>query len=421
MTRELETSYFVDEQYDMTHLQIEEPLIILLLGLLLIGFLLINSAARNLRIPALIGFILLGFLIRALDSVVPILSRPVLSFLDVLGKIGVIVLLFRIGLESDLMGLVEKLRSAAVVWIVSVLGSGFLGFGAAYWLLSQPFLPSLFVGIALTATSVGVSLGVWIETGRHDTPTGALLLDVVELDDISGVIMMAILFGLTPMLAAGSNSDIGTAELLSTAGFVLLKLAAFLLAGYLFLKYLERPFTRFVSRAGRGPLAMLTMVGVTFVISALAGLLGFSVAIGAFFAGIIFSQDREAVRMEGSFENLYHFFMPFFFIWIGISISPSAVSRSLGTGAILLLAAVGGKFLSSWLPSLRVASSQDAVLIGVSMIPRAEVSMIIMQHGLRNEAIGIGEELFGGMLLVVLATCLLVPLLLRRLMGSEEG
>lgn len=404
----------------MTHLQIEEPLIILLLGILLIAFLLINGAAKNVRIPALIGFILLGFLIRAIDSVVPILSRPLLSFLDVLGKIGVIVLLFRIGLESDVIGLVEKLRSATVVWIVSVLGSGFLGFGAAYWLLSQPFLPSLFVGIALTATSVGVSLGVWTETGRHDTPTGEFLLDVVELDDISGVIMMAVLFGLTPMLASGSISEVGPAELLSTAGIVLLKLAAFLLGGYLFLKYLERPFTRFVSRANRGPLAMLTMVGVTFVISAFAGLLGFSVAIGAFFAGVIFSQDREAVRMEGSFENLYHFFMPFFFIWIGLSISPSAVSGTLGTGAILLGAAVVGKFLFSWLPSLPVASSHDAMLIGVSMIPRAEVSMIIMQHGLRNEAIGIGEELFGGMLLVVLATCLLVPLLLRRLMSREE-
>ena len=266
-----------------------------------------------------------------------------------------------------------------------------------------------------------MSLGVWTETGRHKTPTGELLLDVVELDDISGVIMMAILFGLTPMLAGGSISEVGTVDLLSTAGFVMLKLAAFLLVGYLFLKYLERPFTRFVGRAGRGPLAMLTMVGATFVISAVAGLLGFSVAIGAFFAGIVFSQDREAVRMEGAFENLYHFFMPFFFIWIGLSISPSAMSGSLGTGAVLLLAAVGGKFLFSWLPSLPVASSHNAMLIGVSMIPRAEVSMIIMQHGLRNEAIGIGEELFGGMLLMVLAGCLFVPLVLRRLMSKEEG
>lgn len=405
----------------MAHLQIEEPVIILLLGALLIVFLLINRGANKVRIPALIGFILLGFLIRALDSVVPILSRPLLSFLDVLGKIGVIVLLFRIGLESDLMGLVGKLRSAALIWIASILGSGFAGFAAAYWILSHGLLPSLFVGIALTATSVGVSLGVWTETGRHNTPTGELLLDVVELDDISGVIMMAILFGLSPMLAGGSASGIGGAEILSAGGVVLLKLVGFLLLCYLFIKYLERPFTRFISRAGRGPLAMLTMVGVTFVISALAGFLGFSVAIGAFFAGIIFSQDREAVRLEGSFENLYHFFMPFFFIWIGISISPSAMDGTVGIGTVLLLAAVAGKFFFSWLPALPVASPKESVLVGVSMIPRAEVSMIIMQHGLRNEAIGIGEELFGGMLLVVLATCLLVPLLLRRLMGTEEG
>jgi Kef-type K+ transport system membrane component KefB len=164
---------------------------------------------------------------------------------------------------------------------------------------------------------------------------------------------------------------------------------------------------------------MLTMVGVTFVISAVAGLLGFSVAIGAFFAGIIFSQDREAVRMEASFENLYHFFMPFFFIWIGISISPATVGSSLGTGVVLLAAAVVGKFLFSWLPALPVSPPREAMLIGTSMIPRAEVSMIIMQHGLRNEAIGIGQEIFGGMLLVVLATCLFVPLILRRLMQGS--
>jgi Kef-type K+ transport system membrane component KefB len=406
----------------MAHLQIEEPLIILLLGTLLILFLLVNSVARKRRVPALLGFILLGVLIRLIDTVVPLLSRPLLSILDVLGKIGVIALLFRIGVESDLQGLLGKLRSASLVWLGSVLGSGLLGFAATYWVLSQPFLPSLFVGIALTATSVGVSLGVWTETGRHRSETGELLLDVVELDDISGVIMMAILFGLTPLLAGGELSELGARRILSTGGFVLLKLAAFLLLCYLFLKYLERPFTRFTRKAGRAPSAMLTMVGVTFVISAVAGLLGFSVAIGAFFAGIIFSQDREAVRMEASFENLYHFFMPFFFIWIGISISPATVGSSLGTGVVLLAAAVVGKFLFSWLPALPVSPPREAMLIGTSMIPRAEVSMIIMQHGLRNEAIGIGQEIFGGMLLVVLATCLFVPLILRRLMqGSGPG
>jgi Kef-type K+ transport system membrane component KefB len=404
----------------MRHLQIEEPFIILLLGFLLIIFLLVKAGARRLRVPALLGYILVGFVLRTTDAVIPLLSTPLLSILDILGKIGVIVLLFRIGLESDLMGLVKKLRSAAPIWLASILGSGFLGFAAVYWLLSQPFLPSLFVGIALTATSVGVSLGVWTEAGRHKSESGELLLDVVELDDISGVIMMAILFGLSPMFADGDLSQIGSAELLLTGGFVLVKLALFILFCYLFLKYLERPFTRFCSRTAKGPLPMLTMVGVTFVISALAGLLGFSVAIGAFFAGVIFSRDREAVRMEASFENIYHFFMPFFFIWIGISISPSAITGSVLPGLVLLLAAAAGKFIFSWLPALPSTSSRNAVLIGVSMIPRAEVSMIIMQHGLRNEAVGIGNGLFGGMLIVVLMTCLFVPLLLRRVFSVQR-
>jgi Kef-type K+ transport system membrane component KefB len=124
--------------------------------------------------------------------------------------------------------------------------------------------------------------------------------------------------------------------------------------------------------------------------------------------------------MEASFENIYHFFMPFFFIWIGISISPSAITGSVLPGLVLLLAAAAGKFIFSWLPALPSTSSRNAVLIGVSMIPRAEVSMIIMQHGLRNEAVGIGNGLFGGMLIVVLMTCLFVPLLLRRVFSVQR-
>ena len=402
----------------MERLHIEEPVIILLLGTLLIAFLLVTAGARRVRIPSLIGYILLGFLVRLIDRDGTILTTPVLSVLDVLGKIGVIALLFRIGLESDLRGLIGKLRSAALIWIVSVVGSGLAGFAAARYLLGRPTIPSLFVGIALTATSVGVSLGVWTESGRNRSPTGELLLDVVELDDISGVILMAILFGVSPLFAQGAGA-LGPLPIVQTVATVLAKLALFLLICWIFLKYLERPFTRLVTRAERAPQPMLTMVGVTFVIAALAGLLGFSVAIGAFFAGIIFSQDRDAVKMEASFESIYAFFTPFFFIWIGISLTPGAILGSAGTGGVLLIAAVAGKFLFSWLPALPVTSFRDASLIGTSMIPRAEISMIIMHQGLRDEAIGVGEELFGGMLLVVLVTCIAVPLILRRLMRQR--
>jgi Kef-type K+ transport system membrane component KefB len=369
---------------------------------------------KALGLPSLVGFIALGFAMRLVDIPLVFLSERVLEVFDILGKIGVICLLFRIGLDSDLAGLVRQMRHAAFIWAASITVNGAAGFAAARWLLGTPLLPSVFIAAALTATSVGVAVQVWRETGSLSSPAGNLLVDAAEMNDISGVVILALLFAVAPLLRRG-----GAAHLLPALGKTLLivmaKLAGFSALCVLFSRFAEKSYTRFFQRVESSPGFMITVAGTAFVLAAVAGLLGFSVAIGAFFAGLVFSRDPRAVRVEGSFDAIYNLFVPFFFIGIGLSLDPGAVVTSLRIGAVLTATAVAAMFLAAWASCLFVTNMRGAVLVGLSMIPRAEIAMIIMLKGRGLGEWAVPPGVFGGMVLVSLVTCLSVPIVLERL------
>jgi Kef-type K+ transport system membrane component KefB len=160
----------------------------------------------------------------------------------------------------------------------------------------------------------------------------------------------------------------------------------------------------------------LLITGFGIIIAALAGLLGFSFALGAFFAGLAFSRDPQAVRLDSSFEFVYELFTPFFFIGIGLHIVPSSIGPALAPGALLFIAAVAGKILGTGIPSLWFAGWKESLLLGVSMVPRAEIAMVIIQKGHDLGGWAMPEIAFGSMILVALMSCLVSPLILRNLM-----
>jgi Kef-type K+ transport system membrane component KefB len=171
---------------------------------------------------------------------------------------------------------------------------------------------------------------------------------------------------------------------------------------------------------------MIMVIGIGFIIAAVAGLMGFSVAIGAFFAGLVFSRDPRAVRMEESFTPLYEFFTPFFFIGIGLSIDPTMLITALGLGFILLIAAVLGKVIGAGGPAFLTLGSTGSLLLGVSMVPRAEIAMVIMERGYKLGDWAVPPEVFGAMAVVSAATCLISPVILRLLLKrwpqhAEDG
>ena len=391
------------------------PLLILLMGVAIALAILIKVGLESLGLPALVGYLGLGFLLRLADAQGQILSAPGEEIFEFLAEIGIITLLFRVGLESNLMGLVHQLPQASKILAAEVFFNTGIGFATAYWLLDIALLPSLFITIALTATSVGVSLGVWQQAEAVSSQNGELLLDVAELDDIAGVVLMALLFAIAPVVR-----EQGTGSLLpviaQTSVIFFFKAIVFGAVCLFFSRYVERGLTQFFLKTESPPDPMLEMVGIGFMIAALAGILGFSVAIGAFFAGLLFSRDPQAVKFDASFGSLYELFTPFFFIGIGLQIAPNTLMTSLGIGSILLIAAVLGKVIGAGVPALLTTGATGAALIGVSMIPRAEISMIVMQRGLSLGDWAVPPHIFAAIIVVCALTSLIGPITLRRLL-----
>ena len=395
--------------------EFEFMLIILLVGATIVLTILLKASLEWVGIPALIGYLLLGFLMKLADVQGILLSETMQSVYGILAELGIISLLFRVGLESNLAGLVRQLPRASVLLMGNLFFSGFLSFVVTYFFLQLPLIPSLFISMALTATSVGISVSVWQEAKALNSENGELLLDLAEMDDLAAIALMSILLAMLPVLKGEVERNF-LPLLAQTIVPFMLKVILFGTFCLVFFRYLEQPMTRFFEKIEPAPDPMLMVTGIGFIIAALGGLLGFSVAVGAFFAGLVFSNDPDAVNFDTSFSTLYDFFVPFFFLNIGLQIDPQILTSSLGLGTVLLMVAVLGKLVGTGGPALVTVGWPSAALLSVSMIPRAEIVMVIMQRGQQLGDWAVPSEVFAAMAMVSVATCILSPLLLRPLL-----
>lgn len=392
--------------------------LVLLVGLTIIAALLVKAGLRRIRVPGLVGFLALGFGLRLLDQRWDLLSSEGEAVFGFLSSVGVVALLFRIGLESNLRGLLEQLPRAGWIWVGNVVLSAVGVYVTARWLLGFGRVPSLFASVSLTATSVGVAMAVWREKQALNTPEGELLVDVAELDDISGVALMAILFAILPILHGGGGPETLLADAAGTAGWFLVKLVLFTVGCFLFSRYVEERLSDLFKRTGHPETTMLLVTGSGLVIAALAGWLGFSLAIGALFAGLLFSRDPDATKFDTSFESVYELFTPFFFIGIGMDLDPGGLLGGASIGAVLLAPAVATKVVGAGLPAVVNISCSGALLIGLSMAPRAEIALIIMQRGRAAGEWAVPPSLYAGIVLVSASTCVVVPWLLSGMLES---
>ena len=165
---------------------------VVLIGALLVADLFGTAMARRIGVSSVVVHLALGLMLALGEWRLGSLGEAARQTVDLLGSFGIVFLLFRVGLESNVRKLLENLRGATVVWIADVTASGSLGFVVARYALGLELVPSLFVAVAMTVTSVGVAVAVWREEGALDTKRGQLLIDVAELDDISGIVLMAV-------------------------------------------------------------------------------------------------------------------------------------------------------------------------------------------------------------------------------------
>jgi len=394
----------------------DNPLLIAL-GVLLIISPMIKTLLERVGIPPAVGYILLGLLLSALNQYQPFVNVVFENTFTVLAHVGIVALLFRVGLKSHPKTLLAKLPDASFIWLGDVLTNLVFGFVVAHYGLAFSLETSLAIATAFSATSVAVSVAVWQEMGQLNTPKAQLLVDVAELDDLSGVVLLAVLLAVLPVLQQDGISILPVVG--GTAFMVLLKLALFITSCYLFAHYLEARFTRFSREMENSTTALtITILGAGLVIAAMAGYLGLSLAIGALFAGFAFSRDHEAVHTDAKFAYFYELFTPFFFIHIGMQVDVEAIIPSLELGILLFVVAALGKLIGVTLPALRSLSRRDATLLGISMIPRAEIALVIVFQCRQLGDEIISDEVFAALVFVSLASSIFSPLLLRRLLGT---
>jgi len=364
--------------------------------------------------PPVLGELLAGILLgTSLLNVIPTAPGDTLTpVIELLAEIGVVVLLFEIGLETDLRQMRRIGGAAAAVAIVGVVLP--LGLGFAYWLsplnpyehtVASPMTTAVFVGAALTATSVGITARVLADLKVMRTVEAQLVLGAAVIDDVVGLVLLGIVSG----LAAGSALtalDVAR-RFVAAMGFLVLAVAVGLAVAPRLFTWVDRMRVRGVT----------LVVGFAFTLglAALADRAGSALIIGAFAAGIILAGTNQVKIIERGTRPLADIFTPVFFLLIGARVdlrvfnpADPATKGTLAVGGVLIVIALVGKLATGWAPFWQRCNRWA---VGFGMVPRGEVGLIFANIGL---TVGVlSQSLFTAILLMVMVTTFVAPPFLK--------
>jgi Kef-type K+ transport system membrane component KefB len=388
----------------------------LVLAAILVAAKLFGELAERIGQPAVLGELLAGVLLGgSVLGVVP--SGGVeAELIHVLAELGVLLLLFEIGLETDLR---EMFRVGPAALAVALVGIALpFAFGFLFWRYA-PHASSgsgdlatgaIFIGATLTATSVGITARVLSDLGKMSTSEARIIIGAAVIDDVLGLVILSVVSG---VVAGAAVSFLGVLWTLAVAvGFLVVAvLLGRFLAPRLF-DVFERMRVRYV----------LVVASIAFALglAALAGLAGSALIIGAFAAGLILSGTNQFDTIEQEVRPVASIFTPIFFVSVGSSVNlallnpatPAARATLLMAAALLLLAVIG-KVAAGWAaPWTRFRR----LVVGVGMVPRGEVGLIFADIGRRSGVLG--DEVFGAVLLVVMVTTFIAPPALKALFSS---
>jgi Kef-type K+ transport system membrane component KefB len=353
--------------------------------------------------PTLVGEILAGVVIG--PSVLGIVEAT--EVLEVFAELGVVFILFWVGLETRIGELLQVGRTAASVGVLGVvipLAAG-VGLGLAY---GESAEASVFLGAALVATSVGITSAVLVGIGQLRTRPGRTILGAAVVDDILAMLIVAVATG----FAASESGSVDVNELLVIAGMAIGFVAFFALGGTRFMR--RFPHVLKAPRFSESPL--LPAVILCLGLAALAAEIGLAAIIGAFLAGLMVAETTEQHPIEEEVAPLYAFFAPFFFAAIGIQIDLGALADGDAPAllGVVTVVAVLTKLGGAWLGA-RSLGRDEALFVGVGMVPRGEVGIIVASIGLGAGVLA--DELFAVVVAMSVITTLAVPPVLRVVGG----
>lgn len=321
--------------------------------------------------------------------------------LDVIAELGVIILLFFVGLETRLRDLTEVGGRAALVGVLGIIFPFLLGF-ALIWTIdpggSEDLeIESAFVATAMVATSVGITARVLGDVGAVRTREARIILGAAVVDDILALLLLAVVSGL-------SEDNLDVLEL----GLTALGAVTFVVFAALVGTRVIQQYSIHLERLKIGNAPFLVSIIVMLGLSALAGFIGLAAIIGAFLAGMMLAEAKERFNLEHQALPVYEFLVPFFFVIIGTKVDVGAfqdVEILAIALAVTALAAVG-KLMGGGLASLGLPG-RSAAIVGTGMIPRGEVGLVTASIGLSAGVIS--DDLFSVVVFMSIATTILAP------------
>ena len=373
--------------------------------------------------PAVLGELCAGVVLGNLPLVGvtglgPLWASP---SLDMLARLGVLVLLFEVGLQSTVGQMLKVGAPSLRVATLGVITPFGLGWAASAWLLpTQGAYVHAFVGATLCATSVGITARVFQDLGRLHTAEARIILGAAVIDDVMGLVVLAVVSGLIAAAGGGQTFSYGAVVL------IIVKALLFLVGSLVIGVYLSPRLFDLASRLqARGVLLALGL-GWCFLLAWLGSLLGLAPIVGAFAAGLILEDvhyrgfvDRGEHTLDELISPISAFLAPIFFVLMGLRTDLRAFAEPgvLGLALALTAAAVLGKqacSLGVWRPGV------DRLTIGLGMIPRGEVGLIFANLGLGLSVNGrpvVDRNTFSALVVMVILTTLITPFALKTSVG----
>lgn len=386
---------------------------LLVIAIILLSTKLLGLISERVHMPQVVGALLAGIILG--PSVLGLVEET--DFLLKTSEIGVIILMFMAGLDTDLDELKKTGLASFVIALCGVLVPLAAGTGLFYVFFPDAgdplhFLKALFIGVVLTATSVSITVETLREMGKLKGKVGTAILGAAIIDDIMGIIVLTVVSGMTD-----PSVKISAVLLRIVAFFVLLGVVGFVM---------HKLFSRLSSTWHQHRRIAIYGFSFCLILSFVAEhYFGIADITGAYFAGLILCNIMEAREYINKKMTVlgYMIFSPIFFASIGIKTELSGLTGSLIVfSVVLLLVAILTKIIGCGLGAkLMGFSLQDSFSVGLGMVSRGEVALIVAQKG--AQAGLIDSHLFPPIVLVVIVTTLITPILLKMFMkdGSDES
>lgn len=381
-----------------------------------------GAVAERLGQPHVLGELLAGVALGAL----PLLGFDGLAFLrgdqtvEALAGLGVVLLLFEVGLSTRLADLLKVGISALLVATVGVVVPMILGFLVGRWLLpDHHWFTWLFLGATLSATSVGITARVLSDLGRVQTPEGQIILGAAVIDDVMGLVVLAVMAG----MAGGDATSRGPGL---EAAIVAGKAVGFLVGALVLGRALAPRLFQFASRMKGNSVVFTAALVTCFGLSWAANAVGLAPIVGAFAAGLVLEgvPFKELLPAGGRLEDLLlplsAVLVPLFFVHMGAQVQ---LGELAGGSAVLAVALAAAAILGKQACALAVVTpGANGLTVGLGMIPRGEVGLIFAGMGLTIKHDGrpvLASGEFAAVVAMVLLTTVITPPLLRWKLGNQ--